>query len=158
MCRSVVTITSDKFLFCHFVKILDDIVCFSWIRDKMRCKDNNSCGKTSPIFWQIIRFFHHSECYWNNNLVVIFLTANSRIITELPNLLSDSGLPGTPPLTQSGQAPQASGRHPSRQGKSRAVKTADFFLPGTARRKNIGKNLAVNKFYAAKHWEIKAYE
>ena len=50
MCRSVVTITSDKFLFCHFVKILDDIVCFSWIRDKMRCKDNNSSGKTSPIF------------------------------------------------------------------------------------------------------------
>ena len=50
MCRSVVTITSDKFLFCHFVEILDDIVCFSWIRDKMRCKDNNSGGKISPIF------------------------------------------------------------------------------------------------------------
>ena len=32
------------------VEILDDIVCFSWIRDKMRCKDNNSGGKISPIF------------------------------------------------------------------------------------------------------------
>ena len=34
----------------NFVEILDDIVCFSWIRDKMRCKDNNSGGKISPIF------------------------------------------------------------------------------------------------------------
>lgn len=103
-------------------------------------------------------FFTIRNVIGNNNLVVIFLTANSRIITELPNLLSDSGLPGTPPLTQSGQAPQASGAPSQPAGQIPGRKNGGFFLPGAARRKNIGKNLAVNKFYAAKHWEIKAYE
>ena len=113
-------------------------------------------GKISPIFWQIIRFFHYAGCYWNNNGVVIYLTANSRIITDLPNLLSDSGLPATPSRAQSGLCVHGAGAPPLPARQIPGRKKLRNFFTGTLAVEKTDNFLAVNKFYAAKHWEIKA--
>lgn len=100
--------------------------------------------------------FFTTGCYWNNNGVVIYLTANSRIITDLPNLLSDSGLPATPSRAQSGLCVHGAGAPPLPARQIPGRKKLRNFFTGTLAVEKTDNFLAVNKFYAAKHWEIKA--